>query len=115
MKNLMSFVLILLVALSITSVAGEKKVEIKVDGMTCDGCVNTVKTSLEKVEGVKSATVSLAENSVVVLYDENVTDEASLRKTINSTGYKAVDAKETNTMKKAGCGEAASSCCGEKK
>ena len=46
MKNILSFALIMLLAISVVSVAGEKKVEIKVDGMTCDGCVNKVKTTL---------------------------------------------------------------------
>ena len=114
MRNILSFVFIMILAVSVVSVAADKKVEIKVDGMTCNGCVNKVKTTLEKADGVKSAEVSLKENSAVILYDDSKTDEASLKKAINTTGFKAVDAKEA---KKAGdCGAAASAgCCGDKK
>lgn len=113
MKNILSFVFVMLLAVSVISVAGEKKTEIKVDGMTCNGCVNKVKTTLEKADGVKSADVSLEKNTAVVLYDDSVTDEASLKKAINSTGFKAVDAKEAQENKDCGS-KAASSCGGEK-
>ncbi|MBN1482435.1 heavy-metal-associated domain-containing protein [candidate division KSB1 bacterium] len=115
MKNIFSFAIVLLLTVSVLSVAGEKKAEIKVDGMTCGGCVNKVKTSLEKADGVKSAQVSLKDSYAVVLYDDSVTDEASLRKTIDGTGYKAVDEKEEKAVKKGGCEAVSSSCCGEKK
>ena len=85
MRNTLSFALVLLLAVSVISVAGEKKVEIKVDGMTCNGCVNKVKTTLEESDGVKSAKVSLKENSAVILYDDSKTDEASLKKAIQKT------------------------------
>jgi copper chaperone CopZ len=114
MKNILSFALVLFLAVSVVSVAGEKKTEIKVDGMTCNGCVNKVKTTLEKADGVKSAEVSLENNNAVVLYDDSVTDEASLKKTINSTGFKAVDAKEAKASKDCSTA-AASSCDGDKK
>ncbi len=117
MKNILSFALVFMLAFTVMAVAGEKKVEIKVDGMTCNGCVNKVKTTLEKADGVKKAEVSLTENSAVVLYDDSKTDEASLKKTINSTGFKAVDAKEAKASK-AGCGAAAADCsstCSDKK
>ena len=115
MKNLLSVALIFMLALTVVSFAGEKKVEIKVDGMTCDGCVGKVKTTLEKTDGVKSANVSLKENSAVVLYDDSKTDETSLKKAINSTGFKAVDAKAAMDKKGACCGEAKESCTDKEK
>ena len=78
--------------------------------MTCNGCVNKVKTTLEKTDGVKSAEVSLKENSAVILYDDSVTDEASLKKTVNSTGFKAVDCKDA----KAACDKGAKTACDKK-
>ncbi len=115
MKNILSFALVLMLVFTVASVAGEKKVEIKVDGMTCNGCVDKVKTTLEKAEGVKTAEVSLKENSAVILYDDSKTDEASLKKAINSTGFKAVDGEEAKAQK-SGCGDAApaASSCGDK-
>jgi copper chaperone CopZ len=115
MRNILSIALVFVLAVSVVSVAGDKKVEIKVDGMTCDGCVNKVKTTLEKADGVKSAEVSLKDHSAVILYDDSKTDEASLKKTINTTGFKAVDAKDANKAKGAGCSGASAGCCGDKK
>ena len=110
MKNLLSVALIFMLALTVVSVAGEKKVEIKVDGMTCGACVGKVQTTLEKADGVKNAEVSLKNSSAVVLYDDSKTDEKSLKKAINSTGFKAVDAKVAGDKKGACCGDAKDSC-----
>ena len=55
MKTVFSFALVLMLAVSVTGFAGDKTLEIKVDGMTCNSCVDKVKTTLEKVDGVKSA------------------------------------------------------------
>jgi Cu+-exporting ATPase len=50
---------------------GEDKVEDKtvvldIEGMVCEGCVGPVTQALEKVEGVRAVTVSLAEKSATV-------------------------------------------------
>lgn len=42
-----------------------------ISGMTCDGCANTVKRLLSKVQGVQEATVSLKEQTAEVTH-ENV-------------------------------------------
>ncbi len=114
MKTVLSFAMVLMLALSVTAVGGDKKLNIKVDGMTCNGCVNKVKTTLEKVDGVKSADVSLESNSAVVLYDDSKTEEGKLKEAVNSTGFKAVDAEQMKTKDAAGC-ESKSECTGEKK
>lgn len=46
------------------------KVELKVDGMTCDGCVRSVERKLSKVAGVESARVDLAAGKASVEYDD---------------------------------------------
>lgn len=40
-----------------------------INGMTCEGCANTVKKLLTKVTGVKEATVSLQEKTAEVTHD----------------------------------------------
>jgi len=100
--KILSIALVLLLTLSVVSIAGEKKLEIKVDGMTCNGCVNKVKTTLEKVEGVKSAEVSLDNHLAVVTFDDSKTNEAALKTAVNSTGFKAVEAKACGSS--ADCG-----------
>ena len=45
---------------------------IKIEGMTCMGCVNSVKNVLEKIPGVASAEVSLERKQVTIQYDARV-------------------------------------------
>lgn len=48
--------------------AGESLM-LKIEGMHCASCVNSVKQSLENLEGVREATVNLANESARVVYD----------------------------------------------
>jgi mercuric transport protein len=114
--KILSFALILLLTLSFVSIAAEKKLEIKVDGMACANCVNKVKTSLEKLEGVKSAEVSLDNHSAVVVYDDSKTNEAAIKTAVNSAGFKAVELKAA-CAGKAGCCATSANCgaCDAKK
>ncbi|SUQ09742.1 heavy-metal-associated domain-containing protein [Suttonella ornithocola] len=41
-----------------------------IDGMTCNGCANSVKNALESVPGISEVTVNLAEKQVAVVFDE---------------------------------------------
>ena len=60
---------------------------IKVRGMTCDNCGNSVSLALNNVKGVQVVDVGLLESLVVVKYDEKFTDLAHLKATIQTTGY----------------------------
>ncbi len=44
---------------------------IKIVGMTCDSCKNRIQRRLQKIEGVKLATVSLKKMTATVQYDES--------------------------------------------
>jgi copper chaperone len=64
---------------------------IKIDGMTCMGCVNSVKTVLEKIPGVSSADVSLEQKQVAVAYNPAVTHSAQLEGAIKEAGFEVVN------------------------
>lgn len=78
--------------------ASTKVVELKVTGMTCQGCADHVTGALSKKEGVVKSDVKFAENSATVTYDPAKTNEAEIISTINGTGYKA-QLKGTNEKK----------------
>ena len=63
-----------------------ESVKVKVDGMTCMGCVRSVTNVLTGVAGVKSAAVSLKMSTAVVEHDDNI-GETQLRKAIEDEGY----------------------------
>lgn len=67
--------------------ADAKTVELNIEGMTCDGCANTITKSLEKTEGVSEADVSLEEKKAVVKYTGD--DNEALVKAVEKVGYKA--------------------------
>ncbi|MCL4351923.1 MAG: cation transporter [Firmicutes bacterium] len=64
-----------------------EKIALGIKGMTCDHCVMTVTNALKAVPGVRSATVSLANNEAKVTYDGTVTTEESLKEAIREAGY----------------------------
>lgn len=63
---------------------------IKIQGMTCGGCVNSVKTVLEKLPGVDQADVSLDNAEAVIQHDAAQTSVEQLKETINDAGFDVV-------------------------
>lgn len=62
---------------------------IKVEGMTCGHCKQSVEGALEKLDGVTSAAVDLEAGDVTVTHEDNVTKEA-MSEAIESQGYDVV-------------------------
>ncbi|RUM30874.1 MAG: copper-binding protein [Aquifex sp.] len=63
--------------------------ELKIQGMTCQHCVNTVKKALSEVEGVSEVEVSLEEGKATVKLEKEVPFE-TLKKAVENWGYKVV-------------------------
>ena len=59
-----------------------------IKGMSCEHCVQHTKEALEAVNGVKSANVSLKNNSALVEHGEEVT-LAALKAAVEEAGYEA--------------------------
>ena len=64
-------------------------VEIKVEGMDCDGCVKSVTRMLSAVPGVSSVDVSLAQARARVTYDPAKAGLADFRRAVERAGYKS--------------------------
>ena len=63
--------------------------QIKVQGMTCGGCVASVKRALQRIEGVENVEVSLADAQARVQYDPARVNESQLRSAIEDAGFDA--------------------------
>lgn len=50
--------------------------ELLIEGMTCNGCANTVLNRLQSIEGVTGVTVSRETNSALISGENEVSDEA---------------------------------------
>ncbi len=63
------------------------KTTLNIEGMTCDHCVGSVTKILENFSGITEVTVSLAENTATVSYDENKTSLSEMSKAIEDDGF----------------------------
>jgi copper chaperone len=60
---------------------------IRVEGMSCEGCVCSVTKALEQVEGVNRVQISLEQASATVAFEEGVTSPEALRAAIRLAGF----------------------------
>lgn len=65
-------------------------VEMSVSGMHCEGCVETVRSSIAQLPGIDTVAVSLEKANAVVTYRPDAIDTASIRKAVELNGYKIV-------------------------
>lgn len=65
---------------------------LKIQGMSCGHCVQTVKAALEGVEGVRSADVDLQAGLATVEYDPARADTRQLVGAVMDEGYSAEEA-----------------------
>lgn len=61
--------------------------EFAIEGMSCEGCVNTVTSALKAVPGVKSVEVSLKDKKATVVADR--VSSQTIEDTVAKAGYKA--------------------------
>ncbi|MEP7181918.1 MAG: heavy-metal-associated domain-containing protein [Betaproteobacteria bacterium] len=77
---------------------------LNVTGMTCGGCVTSVKHALSALPGVASVSVSLPKNQVEVQFDESKLKVEQMRIALQGAGYDVATAA-TNTEQRG------RSCC----
>jgi len=66
---------------------GYVKKEFMIEGMHCDGCVNSVTRAVKQMPGVKSVQVSLAEKRALVDYDGAAVNPAEIIAAIGGAGF----------------------------
>lgn len=64
-------------------------VELKIEGMTCGGCVDSVTRTLRRVPGVQAVDVSLDQAKARVTYDPARAGLADFRRAVENAGYEA--------------------------
>jgi Cu+-exporting ATPase len=71
-----------------------KRTAIKIGGMHCAGCANSIQSSVGSIEGVKRCEVNLASEKALIEFDPSV-DLSQIEKAIQNAGYKVVYEKLT--------------------
>jgi len=71
------------------------KKSLKIEGMHCAGCANSVEGALAEVEGVQSASVNLATEKALVEFDNGSVNDEALSKAVRDVGYDVKEEPET--------------------
>ncbi len=66
-----------------------QKIILKIDGMTCSACSNSLEKYLNKQEKIKSASVNLVLNEALIEYDDSLTID-DLDKFVKEAGFKSL-------------------------
>ncbi len=67
-----------------------EKITLAVKGMTCMGCVRSVKNVLEPIPGVGSVDIDLGNGLVAIAYDAAKTGADQFKAAIQDAGYEVV-------------------------
>jgi copper chaperone CopZ len=65
------------------------KAELKIDGMSCEGCVRSIEMKLSKVPGVSYAHVNLGAGVACAEYDDSLTGPDQLIAAVKQIGFEA--------------------------
>jgi len=64
-----------------------EKVEIKVEGMTCGGCVKSIQNALNGRNGVDNAVADLEAGTVAIEFDGKLIQRTALEQAIVDAGF----------------------------
>ena len=68
-----------------------EKLQIKLGGMQCSFCTNTIRQALTRMNGVQDVGVSLAHEEALVEYNPNIISSVKIKDTLKSLGFKVRD------------------------
>ena len=64
-----------------------QKINVNIDGMTCDACQHHVNSAVNTLPGIVAVNSSYEKGNAIVEFDNTQTNIAEIEKAINSTGY----------------------------
>ena len=70
----------------------------KIEGMTCSACASRIERVVKKLEGVESANVNFASETLNVTYDEEKVDKEKITAAIEKAGYKVKTQSKSYTF-----------------
>lgn len=60
---------------------------LKISGMSCSGCANTVEQVISELEGVQDVSVNLEKDSASVKYQNDKLTASDFKKAVEGAGY----------------------------
>ncbi|XP_010536885.1 PREDICTED: copper-transporting ATPase RAN1-like [Tarenaya hassleriana] len=79
---------------------GVRRIQVRVTGMTCAACSNSVEGALRSVNGVLQASVALLQNRADVVFDPDLVKEEDIKEAIEDAGFEAEILSEPMTKGK---------------
>lgn len=74
-------------------------VELAITGMSCMGCVETVRSSIAQLQGIDTVSVSLEKANALVTFKPGMTDTVSIRKAVELNGYKVTGTRKVDGIR----------------
>lgn len=77
---------------------GMRTIQVRITGMTCAACSNSVESALNSVNGVLRASVALLQNRADVVFDPNLVKDEDVKNAIEDAGFEAEILPEPGTF-----------------
>jgi heavy metal translocating P-type ATPase len=77
---------------------GSAKLQVKVGGMHCSLCTESIHKGLSRLDGVEEAQVSIAHEEALIRYDPGRISDHEIRETLEDLGYTARDPDQAETF-----------------
>jgi copper ion binding protein len=75
------------------------KLQVKVGGISCSFCAETLRKAVGQLDGVQKVSVSLAHEEALVEFDPNRVEDAQIKDAIRGVGYTVRDPRKVRTLK----------------
>jgi copper chaperone CopZ len=69
-------------------------IEVKIEGMTCTGCEQTIQRNVGKLDGIKSVKATFADGRAVIEYYPSSVDTLGIKNAITGSGYKVINFRD---------------------
>ncbi|KAK7368612.1 hypothetical protein VNO80_10640 [Phaseolus coccineus] len=79
-----------------------KRIQVRITGMTCAACSNSVETALRSVHGVTDASVALLQNKADVIFNPSLVKDDDIKNAIEDAGFEAEILRESGTAERGG-------------
>ncbi len=63
-----------------------ENINLKIEGMSCQHCVSSVRKAVDTITGIKLSDISVG--SATIDYDESLTDREEIVKAVQSAGFR---------------------------
>ncbi|KAJ9183338.1 hypothetical protein P3X46_007204 [Hevea brasiliensis] len=78
---------------------GMNRIQVRITGMTCAACSNSVESAIKSISGVLRASVALLQNKADVVFDPTLVKDDDIKNAIEDAGFEAEILAEPSTFK----------------